>query len=192
MFNFRSPVDPPSRLQWHYANEPELMAWTIRARNYNTFAANSMFAFMAAITLLASIIMYSVYEGMSQPWRTLSCVFFFTFILSIISCMTHQKMSFAFRLTKSGIEYCKWKDLSKFGLTSIKWVSVVTALIFLFLATIYPAFLVGALLGPGSMALMYFFVLNSKTIGSCTLNSIITRINGKKLLSQPLPQTERL
>ena len=87
MLNFDKALDLPPQLQWKYANEPELMEWTIRARNYNTFAANSIFYFMAALILGGSFIMYSVYEGMSQPWRTLSCIFFFIFILFTISCM---------------------------------------------------------------------------------------------------------
>lgn len=77
IFNFNKAPDLPPQLQWKYSAEPELLEWAIRARNYNTFVANCMLAFMAAITLGGSFIMYSVYEGMSQPWRTLSCVFFF-------------------------------------------------------------------------------------------------------------------
>ncbi len=76
MFNFDKVLELPPQLQWKYAAESELLGWTIRARNYNTFVANCMFTFMAALILGGSFIMYSVYEGMSQPWRTLSCVFF--------------------------------------------------------------------------------------------------------------------
>ncbi|WP_256672849.1 hypothetical protein [Pseudomonas sp. C1C7] len=78
MFKFNKVLDLPSQLQWKYADEPELLGWTIRARNYNTFVANCMFWFMAALIMAGAFIMYAVYEGMSQPWRTLSCVFFFS------------------------------------------------------------------------------------------------------------------
>jgi hypothetical protein len=163
MLNFDKALDLPPQLQWKYANEPELMEWTIRARNYNTLAANSIFYFMAALILGGSFIMYSVYEGMSQPWRTLSCIFFFIFILFTISCMTHQKVDFAYRITRSGIEYCEWKDFPKWALTFLKWFSGITAIIFMFLATLDPAFLIGALIGPGGMGLMYLSMLNSKS-----------------------------
>lgn len=76
LFNFNKPLELPPQLQWKFAHEPELLGWTMRARNYNTFVANCMFAFMAALTLGVSFILYSVYEGMSQPLRTLSCIFF--------------------------------------------------------------------------------------------------------------------
>ncbi|WP_426202229.1 hypothetical protein [Pseudomonas sp. TWP3-1] len=160
---FNKAPDLPPQLQWKYLAEPELLEWAIRARNYNTFAANCMLAFMAALTLGGSFIMYSVYEGMSQPWRTLSCVFFFTFIMFTISCMTHQRVNFAYRFTKSGVEYCEWKSPAKWTLTLVKWFSGITAIIFIFLATIDPAFLIGAMIGPGGMGLMYLAMGNSKS-----------------------------
>ena len=163
MLNFDKALDLPPQLQWKYANEPELMEWTIRARNYNTLAANSIFYFMAALILGGSFIMYSVYEGMSQPWRTLSCIFFFIFILFTISCMTHQRMNFAYRFTQSGVEYCEWKDFPKWALTFLKWFTGMMAIIFIYLTTIDPTFLIGALIGPGAMGLMYLSMANSKT-----------------------------
>ncbi len=51
LFNFNKPLQLPPQLQWKFAHEPELLGWTIRARNYNTFVANCMFAFMAALIL---------------------------------------------------------------------------------------------------------------------------------------------
>jgi hypothetical protein len=67
MFNFNKALELPPQLQWKYANEPELLGWTIRARNYNTFVANCMFVFMSVVIVGAGFIMYSVYSGMSQP-----------------------------------------------------------------------------------------------------------------------------
>ena len=163
MFNFNKALDLPAQLHWKYADEPALLAWTIRARNYNTFVANAMFAFMAALIFGGSLIMYSVYEGMSQPWRTLSCIFFFIFILFTISCMTHQRMNFAYRFTQSGVECCEWKDFPKWALTFLKWMCGITAIIFICLATIDPEFLLGALIGPGGMGLMYLSMANSKS-----------------------------
>lgn len=162
MLNLSKTLELPHQLHWKYADEPELMAWTIRARNYNTLVANLMFAFMAALTFGGSLIMYSVYDGMSQPWRTSSCIFFFIFILFTISCMTHQKMNFAYRVTKSGVEYCEWKDLPKWMLSCLKWLSGITAIIFIYLATIDLMFLVGGLIGPGGTALAYLSMANSK------------------------------
>ena len=71
-------------------------------------------------------------------------------------------MNFAYRFTKSGVEYCEWKDFPKWALTFLKWFSGTAAIIFIYLATIDPTFLIGALIGPGGMGLMYLSMLNSK------------------------------
>ena len=76
MFNFSKSLDLPPKLHWKYANEPELLAWTIRARNYNTFVANSMSAFMSLLLLVLSFFLYSAYHDLNEPWRILSCLFF--------------------------------------------------------------------------------------------------------------------
>ncbi len=107
--------------------------------------------------------MYSVYKGMDQPWRILSCVFYFTVALFAISCMTHQRMNFAYRFTQSGVEYCEWKDFPKWVLTFLKWLTGITALVFISLAAVDPAFLIGALVGPGGMGLMYLSMAHSKS-----------------------------
>ncbi|MDF3135580.1 hypothetical protein [Pseudomonas extremaustralis] len=163
MFNFSKSLDLPPQLHWKYANESELLIWTIRARNYNTFVANLMFSFMAAVILGATFIMYSVYEGMSQSWRISSCIFFFSLMLLVLLSVTHQRMNFAYRFTRSGIECCEWKDFPKWALTFLKWFSGIAAIIFIYLATIDPTFLIGALIGPGSMGLMYLSMAHSKT-----------------------------
>ena len=77
--------------------------------------------------------------------------------------MTHQRMNFAYRFTQSGVEYCKWKNFPKWALTFLKWFSGITAIIFIFLATLGSTFLIGALIGPGGMGLMYLSMANSKS-----------------------------
>ncbi|WP_347928697.1 hypothetical protein [Pseudomonas helvetica] len=163
MFNFDKALELPPQLQWKYAGEPELLGWTIRARNYNTLVANCMFAFMSLVLFGLSMFLYSAYHDLNQPWRTLSCVFFYVLMSFTISGMTHQRMNFAYRFTQSGVEYCKWKDFPKWALTFLKWFAGITAIIFIFLATIDPAFLIGALIGPGGMGLMYLSMANSKS-----------------------------
>ncbi|WP_442113485.1 hypothetical protein [Pseudomonas sp. NUPR-001] len=162
MFIFNKPLELPPQLEWKFAHEPELMAWTIKARNYNIFVANGMFLFMAIFILGCAFVMYSVYEGMDQPWRTLSCVFFYTLMLSVTSSMTHQRISCVYRLTESGLEHCEWKDFPKWALTFLKWLTGVAAVVFVFMATIDPLFLLGALIGPGGIGLTYLLMANSK------------------------------
>ncbi|MDF3134215.1 hypothetical protein [Pseudomonas extremaustralis] len=162
MFNFSKPLDLPPQLQWKYANEPELMTWTIRARNYNTFVANAMFWFCFIAITVGSIFLYRDTKEY-LVFNTISTLLFFIIVNTALISMTHQRMNFAYRITRSGIEYCEWKDFPKWALTFLKWFSAITAIIFIFLATLDPAFLIGALIGPGGMGLMYLSMLNSKS-----------------------------
>ncbi|KTC14811.1 hypothetical protein AO391_10560 [Pseudomonas marginalis ICMP 9505] len=162
MLNFKKTLDLPPRLHWQYANEPELLAWTIRARNYNTFVANAMFWFCFIAIAGGSILLYRSTDQNSVFDRVATILFFLVVNTALIS-ITHQRMNFAYRFTKSGVEYCKWKDFPKWALTFLKWFSGITALIFIYLATIDPAFLIGALVGPGGMGLMYLSMAHSKS-----------------------------
>nr|WP_305956102.1 hypothetical protein [Pseudomonas sp. DG56-2] len=123
-----------------------------------------MFAFMNLITLGVT---YSVYlnpapgEGLLAQ-ASISIGFYIVIIL-IISCMTHQRMNFAYRFSKSGVEYCEWKDFPKWALPCLKWMAGITAVIFIFMATIDPSFLIGALVGPGGLGLTYLSMAHSKS-----------------------------
>ncbi|MDR6713055.1 hypothetical protein J2W83_002657 [Pseudomonas hunanensis] len=164
MFNLIKAPELPSQLKWKYASEPELLAWTIRARNYNTFVANCMFAFMQILIAGGTYIVYSNPTPSEGPIaRVLVSLGFYVFISLTILSMTHQRMNFAYRITPSGVEYCKWKDFPKWALTTLKWTTGITAIIFIFMATIDPSFLLGALVGPGGMGLTYLFMANSKS-----------------------------
>ena len=162
MLNFNKPFDLPPQPQWKYANEPELMTWTIRARNYNTFVANAMFWFCFIAITAGSIFLY---RGTKEylVFNTISTLLFFIIVNTALISMTHQRMNFAYRFTQSGVEYCKWKNFPKWALTFLKWFSGITAIIFIFLATLDSTFLIGALIGPGGMGLMYLSMANSKS-----------------------------
>ncbi|ALI01904.1 hypothetical protein C1Y08_16115 [Pseudomonas sp. FW306-02-F02-AA] len=162
MFNFDKALELPSQLQWKYADEPELLGWTIRARNYNTFVANAMFWFCFTATTAGSILLYRSMDNDPVFSGILTLLFFITVNIALTS-ITHQRMNFAYRFTQSGVEYCKWKDFPKWALTFLKWFAGITAIIFIFLATIDPAFLIGVLIGPGGMGLMYLSMANSKS-----------------------------
>ena len=162
MLKFNKSLDLPPQLQWKHANEPELMTWSIRARNYNTFIANTMFGFCFVAITAGSIFLYrSTKEYL--VFNAISTLLFFIIINAALISMTHQRMNFAYRITQSGVEYCEWKDFPKWALTFLKWFTGMMAIIFIYLTTIDPTFLIGALIGPGAMGLMYLSMANSKT-----------------------------
>ena len=162
MLKLNKSLDLPPQLQWKHANEPELMTWSIRARNYNTFIANTMFGFCFVAITAGSIFLYrSTKEYL--VFNAISTLLFFIIINAALISMTHQRMNFAYRITQSGVEYCEWKDFPKWALTFLKWFTGMMAIIFIYLTTIDPTFLIGALIGPGAMGLMYLSMANSKT-----------------------------
>jgi putative Mn2+ efflux pump MntP len=162
-FNFLKPLELPHQLHWKRADERELLGWTIRARNYNTFVANCMFGFMALLAMGAT---WALYPFFPSPDDFLSNILisasFFTVSCSTVLSMTHQRVNFAYRFTHSGLEFCEWKDFPKWALPFLRWMMGITAIIFLFLATTDPSFLIGALVGPGGMGLMYLQMAYSK------------------------------
>lgn len=162
MFKLFKPLELPPQLHWERADEHELIGWRIRARNYNTLVANTMCAFMLLLTLGASMFLYATYHDLTEFWRLTWCIFFYLVIALTITSMTHQRVNFAYRLTHSGIEHCEWKDFPSWAPPLLRWIAGVTAVIFLFMATIDPTFLIGALVGPGGMGLMSLQMAYSK------------------------------
>ena len=164
MLNVIKPLELPPQLHWKLAAEPELMSWTIRARNYNTFVANCMLSFLA---LVLAGVTYALYPFSPSPEDFLSNILisasFYAVLFSAVLSMTHQKMNYAYRFTLSGLEYCEWKDFPKWALPVLRWTAGITGIIFLYMATVDPSFLIGALAGPGGMGLMYLKMAYSKS-----------------------------
>ncbi|WP_310794528.1 hypothetical protein [Pseudomonas tussilaginis] len=162
MFELNKNLELPPQLKWKFLHEPELLGWTIRARNYNTFVADAMFWFCFAVIMISSILMYRSMDDDPVFSGILAVLFFSVVSISLIS-ITHQRMNFAYRLTRSGVEYCKWKDFPEWALTFLKWLAGITAIFFIFMATIDPSFLLGALIGPGGVGLTYLSMAYSKS-----------------------------
>ncbi|MDD2056794.1 hypothetical protein N5D52_13740 [Pseudomonas sp. GD03860] len=164
MLNLSKPLALPPQLEWKFAHEPELLGWTIRARNYNTFVANCMFAFMSVVLVGLSYFLYSTPAGDEDVlYRLITSLCFYVIFSLVIASMTHQRMNFAFRFTQSGVECCNWKDFPEWALTFLKWLTALTAIFFIFMATIDPFFLLGALIGPGGLGLTYLSMAYSKS-----------------------------
>lgn len=159
--NFIPTPELPPQHEWKFGSETELLGWTIRARNYNTFVADIMFWSCLTAISIGSFLIYKSMDDDPIFSGILTSLFFITVATALVS-MTHQKMNFSFRFTQSGLECCEWKDLPKWTLTFLKWFTGITAIIFIILATIDPAFLIGALIGPGGMGLMYLSMASSK------------------------------
>ncbi|MFQ6572796.1 hypothetical protein [Pseudomonas sp. UM16] len=156
MFNFIKPPNLPPQLTWEYAHEPELMAWTIRARNYFTLPANLMFAFFSIVVLFPSYDFYTSYSPLNG-------IIFYIIMMAAVTSMTHQRVKVAYRFTVSGIEYCKWKEFPEWMLTFLKWFTGIAMVFCISIALNDPSMSIIALIGPGAMGLTYFSLANSKS-----------------------------
>ncbi|MET3055250.1 hypothetical protein ABXV19_26050, partial [Pseudomonas alkylphenolica] len=157
-------LELPPQLKWKFSYEPELLGWTIRARNYNTFVANCMFLFLSVALIGLSYVVYLVpAPGEGVMARVVIGFCFYMIFSFVILSVTHQRMKFAYRFTPSGVECCEWKDFPEWALTFLKWIAGITAIFFIFMATIDPSFLLGALIGPGGIGLTYLSMAHSKS-----------------------------
>ncbi|WP_280043435.1 hypothetical protein [Pseudomonas alkylphenolica] len=161
MFKLNKDLELPPQLKWKFSHEPELLGWTVRARNYNTFVADLMFWFCFFVIMISSILIYRSMDDDPVFSGLLTLLYFSGLSISLIS-ITHQRINCVYRITQSGMEHCEWKNFPEWALTFLKWLAGVTAIFFVFMATVDPSFLLGALIGPGGVGLTYLSMAYSK------------------------------
>ncbi|MET3055235.1 hypothetical protein ABXV19_25975 [Pseudomonas alkylphenolica] len=161
MFKLNKDLELPPQLKWRFSHEPELLGWTVRARNYNTLVADLMFWFCFFVIMISSILIYRSMDDDPVFSGLLTLLYFSGLSISLIS-ITHQRINCVYRIAQSGVEHCEWKDFPEWALTFLKWLAGVTAVFFVFMATVDPSFLLGALIGPGGVGLTYLSMAYSK------------------------------
>ncbi|WP_241663902.1 hypothetical protein [Stutzerimonas nosocomialis] len=155
------PIELPDHHQWMHANQPVLLEWKIKARPYNTTAANAMFFFLFLFATIFFGWMGEIFNPNSSKSIAIG-VPFYVLTISAIYGTTHQKTKFAYRLTEKGIEVCEWKAPGKGWMIALKWLTVVAAFAVLFIIAFDPSNFWLALIGPGGMGLLYLGLANSK------------------------------
>ncbi|WP_124200505.1 hypothetical protein [Pseudomonas aeruginosa] len=155
------PLALPPQLEWKYSHEPELMSWTVKARNYNTFVANIMFA----ICLVMMIILTSFAGDWFQEDREANIpvsVGFFLVMISVVLSVTHQRMNFAYRFSRSGFEYCGWKKFPKSAVIIVNCFAMIAGLLIFVVMSSTPGGSLLGLVGAGGMGLTAIATINSK------------------------------
>ncbi|MDD1979811.1 hypothetical protein [Pseudomonas tussilaginis] len=161
MLKVNKDLELPPQLKWRFSHEPELLGWTIRARNYNTLVADLMFWFCFFVIMISSVLIYRSMDDDPVFSGLLTLLYFSVLSISLVS-ITHQRINCVYRIAQSGVEHCEWKDFPEWALTFLKWLAGVTAVFFVFMATVDPSFLLGALIGPGGVGLTYLSMAYSK------------------------------
>ena len=150
----RKPLPLPPRLEWHYQSEPTLAEWSVKARAYNTDIANGLCAvFFLVATPTAVWLGFDTAQTLF--WQLFLTLFGVLLFGSMILSMTHQTTNFAYRLTVSGLEFCEWKEFPQWLPRMLKWAAIITGVVMLMLVMVHPAALIGAIVGPGLIGLMY-------------------------------------
>ncbi|MCE8010378.1 hypothetical protein HBJ58_02770 [Halomonas desiderata] len=138
--------DYVAQMPWKHADEPALMAWQIRTRDYYTLPANILFFVMLVISLGAGYLLSHAGQG-SLVASLLWGGGMFTFCILIIMSITHQTSIIAYRLTEERIEAFSWKPQIDSVKPVMTWTAIGSGVVVLFLVFIDPAFLIAAI-GP--------------------------------------------
>ncbi len=76
--------------------------------------------------------------------------------------MTHQRMNFAYRFSRSGFEYCGWKKLPKSAVIIVNCFSVIAGILIFAVMSSTPGGSLLGLVGAGGMGLTAIATINSK------------------------------
>lgn len=148
-----------AQIPWKHADEPTVMSWQIRARNYNIFVANILFSVLFFVCLGAAYLMS--FGG----WSLLSKLaigggMFFFFALITMS-MTHQTSILVYRFTEQNAEVCSWKPQMDSVKPFLKWSAIILMPIVLVLILMDPSLLITSL-GPLAMGFAAWMMGSSK------------------------------
>ncbi len=119
--------------------------------------------FFSLLTIITLVFVGAAHKipAQSLPEKLIGIPFYLLTMGGIYS-MTHQKTKFAYRFTQGGIEVCEWKALGKGWMIASKWLTVIAAIVVLFVVALDPSAFWVALAGPGGMGLLYLGLANSK------------------------------
>lgn len=152
--------DYVAEMPWKHLDEPAIITWQIRTRDYYTLPANILFFINFIIAVGVGWIM-SHAGGNSLSASVLSGGGMFIFLLLIGMSMTHQTAIIVYRLTEKRIEVFSWKPQIDSVKPVMKWTAIVSGVVVLFLVFINPSFIIAAI-GPVGIGVMAVLMGNSK------------------------------
>ncbi len=160
--------DYVAEMPWKHTDEPAIMTWQIRARDYYTLPANVLFFINFIIAAGVGWVM-SHAGGDSLIASLLSGGGMFFFLLLIGMSMTHQTAIIVYRLTDKRLEVFSWKPQIDSVKPVMKWTAIVSGVVVLFLVFVNPSFIIAAI-GPIGIGVMAALMGNSKSYQSMVRN----------------------
>lgn len=150
---------PPAHHKWLHSSEKSLLAWSIKARNYNMTTANILCLTIGLSTFLSY---YFLWPSEENSESTIASIAIISIILYAVIISIHEKTNFAFRFSNFGLELCEWKELSKATLIFIRAFTIVAATILLIMFSLSPELFLVSLVGIGGIGIIYLAALNSQ------------------------------
>ena len=138
-------------MPWKYADEPAVMAWQIRARNYNTTPDNLALIPMSLIALGGGYVM-SLF-GQSLLGSFLLGGGLFLLLMLIFMSVTHNTTIIVYRFTKTLAEEYSWKPQEASAAAFLKWSAIILLPIVGVLILMDPSLVIAGI-GPLGMGLM--------------------------------------
>ncbi|RQB64267.1 hypothetical protein IPC436_25040 [Pseudomonas aeruginosa] len=120
---------------------------------------------MFAICLVMMIILTSFAGDWFQEDREANIpvsVGFFLVMISVVLSVTHQRMNFAYRFSRSGFEYCGWKKFPKSAVIIVNCFAMIAGLLIFVVMSSTPGGSLLGLVGAGGMGLTAIATINSK------------------------------
>ncbi|WP_235040348.1 hypothetical protein [Vreelandella profundi] len=151
--------DYVSQMPWKHVDESAVVNWQIRARNYNTSAANALFSVFFLISLGGGYFMALVDESPLVSFLIGGGMF--TLFMLIAMSMTHQTSILVYRFTEQNAEVCSWKPQMDSVKPFLKWSAIILMPIVLVLILMDPSLLITSL-GPLTMGFAAWMMGSSK------------------------------
>ena len=142
-------------IPWKHADEPAVMAWQIRARNYDTSGSNFSLIVMALISLGGGYFGFhiaSLAEG-SLPVSLVVGGGMFLILILLSMSITHHSTILVYRFTETLAEEYSWKPQEVAAASFLKWSAIILLPIVGVLILMDPSLVIAGI-GPLGMGLM--------------------------------------
>lgn len=138
-------------IPWKHADEPAIMAWQIRARNYNTFVTNTILFVLTLINIGAAYAMSLLAETLFFSFLVGGGAFLFFMLISM--SVTHDTTILVYRFTETLAEEYSWKPQAAAAASFLKWSAIILLPIVGVLILMDPSLVIAGI-GPLGMGLM--------------------------------------
>lgn len=152
-----------AQVPWKHANEPAVLIWQIRERNYDTFGANVLLAALTIVNLVgAYVVLYAATFVFDEfVFSLLLGGGMFLIFMLIVMSMTHQTAILVYRFTEAHAEVCSWKPQMDTVKPFLKWSAIILMPIVVVLILMDPSLIITSL-GPLAMGLAAWIMGSSK------------------------------